>query len=47
MGFLEFQRATLSWKCRGFKAPGLRVSVAASLMTLGGIVKHPAPVEDY
>ena len=45
-GFLEFQRATLEWKCAGLDAEGLNTSVAASTMTLGGMLKHMALVED-
>jgi uncharacterized damage-inducible protein DinB len=45
-GFLEFQRATLEWKCAGLDAVGLRAQVAASSMTLGGLLKHMAYVED-
>lgn len=46
LGFLDFQRATLTWKCSGLDASGLRATVAASSMTLGGILKHLALVED-
>jgi hypothetical protein len=35
MGFLDYQRATMAWKCRGLDAAGLQVKVAASSMTLG------------
>lgn len=45
--FLDFQRATLHWKCSGLDAAGLNVSVAASTMTLGGILKHLAWVEEH
>jgi uncharacterized damage-inducible protein DinB len=45
-GFLDFQRATLAWKCSGLDASGLAATVAASSMTLGGMVKHLALVED-
>jgi uncharacterized damage-inducible protein DinB len=44
-GFLDYQRATLAWKCRGVDSAGLAVTVAVSSMTLGGIVKHMAYVE--
>jgi uncharacterized damage-inducible protein DinB len=47
MGFLDYQRATMAWKCRGLDAAGLQVKVAASSMTLGGMLKHLAYVEDY
>ena len=46
VGYLDYQRATLEWKCRGVDAAGLRTKVAASSMTLGGILKHMAMVED-
>ena len=46
VGFLEFQRATFEWRCRGLDAAGLGVTVAASSMTLGGMLKHLAYVED-
>jgi uncharacterized damage-inducible protein DinB len=46
LGFLDYQRATLAWKCAGVDATGLRVTVAASSMTLGGMLKHLANVED-
>jgi uncharacterized damage-inducible protein DinB len=45
LGFLDFQRATLAWKCSGLDAAGLRATTAASTMTLGGIMKHMALVE--
>ena len=47
LGFLDYQRATLAWKCAGLDAAGLRVTVAASTMTLGGLLKHLAFVEDH
>ncbi len=46
LGFLDFQRATFEWKCSGLDASGLNTSVAASTMTLGGMLKHMALVED-
>ncbi|MEU7873911.1 DinB family protein [Dactylosporangium sp. NPDC049140] len=46
LGFLEFQRATLAWKCAGLDAGGLNATVGASAMTLGGLLKHLAYVED-
>jgi uncharacterized damage-inducible protein DinB len=46
LGFLDFQRATLAWKCAGLDAAGLRATVGASTMTLGGMLKHLALVED-
>ncbi|HLS62761.1 MAG TPA: DinB family protein [Ruania sp.] len=47
LGFLDYQRATLHWKCSGLGADELQVRVADSTMTLGGIVKHLAWVEDH
>ena len=46
LGFLDYQRATLAWKCGGLDAAGLRATVGASTMTLGGLLKHLALVED-
>jgi uncharacterized damage-inducible protein DinB len=46
VGFLDYQRATLAWKCRGIDAEAMRRSVAASSITLGGLLKHMALVED-
>jgi uncharacterized damage-inducible protein DinB len=47
LGFLDYQRATLAWKCSGLDAAGLRAKVGASSITLGGMLKHLANVEDY
>src|SRR3954469_22903285 len=46
-GFLDFQRATLEWKTRGLTDEQLRVDLAPTSMTLGGLLKHMAYVEDY
>jgi pimeloyl-ACP methyl ester carboxylesterase len=46
LGFLDYQRATLAWKCSGLDAAGLGATVGASSMTLGGLLKHLAYVED-
>ena len=46
-GFLEHHRATLAWKTRGLDAEGLRATTAATSMTLGGLLKHLALVEDH
>jgi Protein of unknown function (DUF664) len=43
---LERQRATLAWKTGGLEADGLRATAAASTITLGGLLKHLALVED-
>jgi pimeloyl-ACP methyl ester carboxylesterase len=47
LGFLDYQRATLDWKSRGLDAAGLRATVGGSTITLGGLLKHLAKVEDY
>jgi hypothetical protein len=46
LGSLERQRATCAWKCGGLDAAGLKVTVGASAITLGGLLKHLASVED-
>jgi uncharacterized damage-inducible protein DinB len=47
LGFLESQRATLDWKCRGLSEEQLRVALHPSAITLGGLLKHLAYVEGY
>jgi hypothetical protein len=48
LGSLERQRRTLAWKCGGLDAAGMRATVGASTITLGGLLKHLALVEaDY
>lgn len=47
LGFLDFQRATLDWKCSDLDEKGLRTTVGASSMTLGGLLKHMAYVESH
>jgi uncharacterized damage-inducible protein DinB len=46
LGSLERQRRTFAWKCGGLDAEGLRATVGASTMTLGGLLKHMAFVEE-
>ncbi len=46
LGFLDFQRATFAWKVGGLDPAGLQATVGASSMTLGGMMKHLALVED-
>lgn len=46
IGSLERQRRLLAWKCGGLDAAGLRATTAASTLTLGGLLKHLAVVED-
>jgi hypothetical protein len=46
LGSLERQRAIFAWKCGGLDAAGLHAKVGASSITLGGLLKHLALVED-
>jgi uncharacterized damage-inducible protein DinB len=46
LGSLERQRTTLAWKCGGLDAAGMQTKVGASQITLGGLLKHMALVED-
>lgn len=46
IGFLDFQRATFAWKCDGLDAAGMAVTVGPSTMTMAGLLKHLAYVED-
>ena len=46
LGSLERQRTILAWKCGGLDAAGLRAILAPSTITLGGLLKHLANVED-
>lgn len=46
LGSLERQRATFAWKCADLDDAGLRASVGASAITLGGLLKHLAYMED-
>ena len=43
---LERQRAIFAWKCGNLDAAGLRATLGPSSMTLGGLLKHLAAVED-
>jgi hypothetical protein len=46
IGALERQRRIFAWKTGGLDAAGLAVTVAASTITLGGLLKHLALCED-
>lgn len=46
LGSLERQRATLAWKCADLDAAGLRATVGRSAISLGGLLKHLALMED-
>jgi uncharacterized damage-inducible protein DinB len=47
LGSLERQRATLAWKCGGLDRAGMRATVGASTITLGGLLNHLALVEEH
>ena len=46
LGFLDYQRVTLQRKCHGLTDEQLRVARPPSPITLGGLLKHLACVED-
>lgn len=46
LGALERVRSYIAWKCGGLDAAGLQARLAPSTMTLGGLLKHLAVVED-
>ncbi len=46
LGALDRNRRTLAWKCAGLDAAGLRATLGPSSLTLGGLLKHLALVED-
>ena len=46
LGALERNRRTLAWKCGGLDAAGMRATLGPSSVTLGGLLKHLALVED-
>jgi hypothetical protein len=46
LGTLERLRRYLAWKCGGLDAAGTRATLGPSTMTLGGLLKHLALVED-
>ena len=46
LGFLDYQRATLAWKCRGLDDDQLRIPLHPTNLTLGGMLMHLARVED-
>jgi hypothetical protein len=47
VGALDRLRTTFRWKADGLDAAGLQTRVGASSLTLGGLLKHLAFVEDY
>jgi hypothetical protein len=46
LGSLERQRSMFAWKVGGLDEKGLAAKVGASALTLGGLLKHVAFVED-
>lgn len=46
-GALDRLRITFRWKADDLDADGLRASIGTSSLTLGGLLKHLAAVEDY
>lgn len=47
LGALHRNRRTFAWKTGGLNAEAMRRTLGPSTMTLGGLVKHLALVEDH
>lgn len=47
MGALDRLRATFRWKADGLDRDGLGATIPSSSLSLGGLLKHLALVEDY
>jgi Protein of unknown function (DUF664) len=47
VGALDRLRATFRWKASGLDATSLQARIPSSALTLGGLLKHLAFVEDY
>ena len=47
LGALERQRRYVEWKCGNLDPAGLRATLGPSTMTLGGLLKHLALIEDH
>ncbi len=47
VGALDRLRTTFRWKADALDAAGLQTRIGASSLTLGGLLKHLASVEDY
>jgi hypothetical protein len=47
VGALDRLRTTFRWKADGLDATGLQTRIGVSSLTLGGLLKHLAAVEDY
>lgn len=46
LGALERNRRTFAWKCAGLDPAAMRTTLGPSSVTLGGLLKHLALVED-
>ena len=46
-GALDRLRATFRWKVDGLESAGLNAGIPSSTLTLGGLLKHLALIEDY
>ena len=46
LGALERQRGYVAWKCGNLDSAALQATLGPSTMTLGGLLKHLAAVED-
>lgn len=46
LAVLERARSVLAWKCSGLDAAGMRTRLGPSVVTLGGLLKHLAVMED-
>ncbi len=46
LGALDRQRATFRWKADGLDTAAMNTSIGASRLTIGGLLKHLAVVED-
>src|SRR5215468_2431749 len=47
LGALDRLRTTFRWKADDLDAAGLQARTGASALTLGGLLKHLALIEDY
>jgi hypothetical protein len=47
VGALDRLRTTFRWKADDLDSAGLQASIGASALTLGGLLKHLALIEDY
>ena len=45
LGFVNYQRDTLRWKCTGLTTAQLSTALKPSTLTLGGLLKHLSAVE--